>query len=68
MSTIQNPWDEMRKAISESENVMRAADSCAADAARILVGRLRRCAPYTLKALKRELREFNIHTGEWADK
>lgn len=62
---MENPWDLMRAAMNEARRVMNAADEYADQAARICVGRLRRVDAGTLRALKRELRDFNIHTGEW---
>ncbi len=63
-----NAWDTMRDALAEARSVMAAADDFANGAARICVGRLRKVDWSTLKAMKRELRDFNIHTGEWKDK
>lgn len=58
-------FDEMTSALREAEETQRVADRQAERAARIAVGRLRHCSDFTLKALKRELRDFNIHTGVW---
>lgn len=60
-----NPFDEMRRAVQESKEIMRAADVVAGDAARLIVGRLRHCSSGTLEQLKRELRDFNMQTGQW---
>lgn len=63
----ENAWDRMRAAMSEARATMEAADDFANGAAQLCVGRLRRVHSGTLKALKRELRDFNIHTGEWKE-
>lgn len=64
-----NKFDEMRAAVAEAEILMRAADSVSCQMARMLVGRLRKVeSTYVLEQLKRELRQFNIHTGRWSDK
>jgi len=61
-----NAWDEMRAAIDEARDRLRAADNCASDMASILRGRLRRVnSTYELRELKRELRDFDMTTGEW---
>lgn len=60
-----NAFDETRIAVDRAKLQMRAADACADDMARILRGRLRHVRPWNLEALKRELREFNMHTKEW---
>ena len=67
MNDEENAWDRMRAAMAEAERTMAAADEQAATMGRILVGRLRHCSAYTLEQLKRELRKFNIHTGNWND-
>lgn len=60
-----NKWDEMRAAYLEAKDQFQAADSLADGMAYMLRGRLRRVGQSTLSDLKRELRRFNIHTGEW---
>jgi hypothetical protein len=60
--------DEMKRAISEAEITLRCADNVSTDMAQLLVGRLRRvkwCK--TLKALKRELMDYNAVTGCWRE-
>jgi hypothetical protein len=62
-----NKFDEMRGAVAEAKQTLAAADSVAGEMASLLVGRLR-CATvrsWDLKRLKKELRDFNIHTGTW---
>jgi len=56
-----NKFDEMREAMQEAEDTLRAA-------ARLLSGRMRKVnSSYLIAQLKRELRDFNIHTGKWKD-
>lgn len=63
---MSNVWDEMRSAVADATNTLRAADDCATDMAWLLKGRLQ-CVtnPYTLAALKRELAQFDAHKKEW---
>lgn len=58
---------EMKKAIDEAAQTMRAADNCANDIAYLLRNRLRSGNVYhsTLCALKKELENYNMHTGRW---
>lgn len=60
-----NTWDTMREAISEARRVEAAANQYASQMANMLRGRLRHCAQADLEALKKELRDYNIHTGAW---
>ncbi len=62
---MENAFDTMRAAIDEATRVQRAADEQAHAMARMLRGRLRHVGAGILSELKRELRDFNIHTGEW---
>jgi len=60
-----NTFDQMREAMREAQTTMRAADSVADTMAEMLRGRLKKVRRWHLAALKRELRDFNMHTGEW---
>jgi hypothetical protein len=63
-----NKFDEMRAAVSEARHTFSAADSVAASMADILRGRLRNNVPaHTLRALKKELRDFDMHRGRWKE-
>ncbi len=66
---MANKHDEMRLMIEEARATFRAADRCANDIANILRGRLRSgdVSGFALTALKKELRDWNIHTGKWSD-
>lgn len=61
----ENAHDLMRRALYEVREVNRAADSAAESMAELLHGRLRHVSHHQLARLKRELRDFNMHTGEW---
>jgi hypothetical protein len=61
----QNPHDLMRAAVQQARSTMTAADNAANSMADLLKGRLKHVSFYHLKELKRELRNFNIHTGRW---
>ena len=63
-----NKFDQMREAVAEAKNTMQAADAVADSMARMLTGRLSKVNSYTLTQLKKELRDFNMHTGTWRDK
>jgi hypothetical protein len=58
---------EMRKAVEEAEQALRAADNVANDIAKVLHGRLRKVSTWHLKKLKAELKNYNMHTGRWKD-
>ena len=58
---------QMKREISEAKQVLRNADDVADSIAEILPGRLRHVSGYTLAKLKKELKDFNAHTGQWRD-
>jgi len=60
-------FDEMQLAIKEAERTVQLADDVTDRLARIIRNRLRsgKVAIWVLSDLKRELRDFNIHTGSW---
>lgn len=60
---------EMREVINQARQTIEAADNVANDIAYILKNRLRsgRVSASTLIALKKELANFNMHTGRWKD-
>lgn len=62
---MENAFDTMRTALSEARAALGAADHYARQMAWLLDGRLRQVDANTLKNLKRQLRDFNIHTGDW---
>lgn len=60
-----NVFDDMRTAVSTAKYTLQAADRVADDMAELLRGRLRHVSVYRLQALKRELRDFDMHKKEW---
>lgn len=58
-------FSEMYDAITEAQRTIELAETQSTRMARILQGRLRMVQPWVLVNLKRELRDFNIHTKEW---
>ncbi len=63
---MANKFDEVRAAIEDAEYTLCAADVMAETMARILQGRLRKVKNYhVLRALKRELKNYDMRTGEW---
>ncbi len=62
-------YEELKRAVEQSEEIMRQSQSFAKQGLRISAGRLR--LMYVdqdiLRALKRELRQFNANTGKWSD-
>lgn len=59
---------EMEQAVDSAKAELRRADTVATSLAYLLVGRLRHVkGACPLAALKKELRNFNIHTGMWKD-
>lgn len=62
---MNNAYDEMEMAIQQAEEVKRAAKTHARRMARFLVGNLRDCNHSELVAFKKELKDYNIHTGKW---
>lgn len=64
-----NKWDAVRASVDEAKAMMRAVDSQAGTMAELLCGRLRLLKSFrgvdTLRALKRELQDFNGTTGKW---
>jgi len=57
---------EVRTAIQQAEQSLRAADNCVNDLAYLLIGRLDKgVSDYTLKKLKKQLENYNMQTGRW---
>ena len=59
--------EEIKSMAYNVRRFLSAADDVAREIAPILIRRLRKCDSNTLKMLKRELRDFNIHTEKWSD-
>ncbi len=63
-------WTEFQTAYDDAKRTMRLADSQTAGMAAMIAGRLRRAdvSGSTLEKLKKELRDYNIHTRLWKQK
>lgn len=66
--SIENPFDEMRRAVAAAKMVNRACDEQANTMVDLLDGRLRSVSAYRLASLKKQLQTFNAHTGRWGQK
>lgn len=62
-------FSEMATAVEEARSTLSNADNYVGKMAKMLVGRLRKgdVPIYVLSALKKELRDWNIHTNSWKD-
>ena len=59
-------FDESEQAINEANQTLRMADRMADKLAHLLINRLRKVSSsWVLQELKRELKDFNAHTGYW---
>ena len=60
-------YEEFDSAVKDAETTMARASAFVRMLARLAVGRLRRSkvSHHVLAELKRELRDYNIHTGRW---
>lgn len=63
-----NAFDQMRDAIAQARQVEHACRQHADEMAGLLIGKLDAVSTHKLKQLKKELRNFNIHTGRWRNK
>ncbi len=61
---------EVENAVREAEMTMRNANQCVSTMAGLIAGKLRSSDvwTYTLDELKKELRDYNMHTGCWKEK
>lgn len=57
--------DDMRAAVREAKATLQRTDNMVEPLAEMVVGRLRHCSDWTLRKLKRELRDYNPHTKQW---
>lgn len=62
---MENPFDEMRRAVQAARELNRAVDDQANNLADLLDGRLQHVSTWRLKKIKAQLRDFNAHTGNW---
>lgn len=60
-------YDDVARAVRTARERVKMGDKVVREVADLLAGRLRvaEVSSYTLKELKRELRNFNIRTGTW---
>lgn len=58
---------EMSRAINEARNTVRQADMLVGRMAALIAGRLQKgdVRPEVLAVLKKELRNFDMRTGQW---
>ena len=56
---------QIQQAINEARNTLDAADRRVDGMARLINGRLKHVTPWVLAEMKKQLRDFNAHTGEW---
>lgn len=66
--SFENPFDEMRRAVSAAKLVNQACDQQANAMVDLLEGRLDHVSVYRLARLKKALTRFNSHTGKWNQK
>lgn len=64
---MSNPFDDIRSAVQQARELNRACDQQANTLADLLEGRLQHVSTCRLTKLKRELRDFNMHTGRWKE-
>ncbi|AEP08927.1 hypothetical protein [Micavibrio aeruginosavorus] len=66
---MTNQWDTFKAAFDEATRTIRIADNHVNDMAGMVRGRLRACSVShsTLCELKRELADYNMHTGKWKE-
>ncbi len=63
---MNNAYDELTDAIAATKSVQSAVRYHSTAMASLLVGNLRSVTRSDyLKALKKELAQYNIHTGKW---
>lgn len=63
-------FNEMSQAVKDARAAINVADSFTAEMARMIVGRLRNSGTsgLVLKALKKELSDYNMNTNSWKEK
>lgn len=64
-----NAYDQVREMVVEVRRLSSALNENASLMAEIIAsdGNLRRVRSYTLKKLKKQLNDYNMHTGRWKD-
>lgn len=56
---------QIERAVNKAKETLRNADKVAGTMASLIRGRLKNVPSYVLADLKKELKDFNIHTGRW---
>ena len=57
---------EINSSINDARRTIENADESTERMCRLIIGRLKHVnSPYLLKQIKKELRDYNMHTGEW---
>lgn len=64
---MSNIFDDVRTAVDAARAAQRAVDDNTRQMASLISGRLRAAdvPQHILRKLKRELRDYNPHTGKW---
>lgn len=62
---MDNPFDVLTRALNEAKEIRRVVTEHGNSMLALLDGNLHGLSAYRLGRIKRQLREFNIHTGNW---
>lgn len=64
---MEMDYDDVARAVRTARERVKMGDKIVREVSDLMAGRLRTAdiPAHTLKELKRELRDFNIHTGTW---
>jgi len=65
---MNNPFTAMQEAIAQSRQLNRAIEQNSYALGYLLRGNLRYCSRRDLVAMKKELADYNMHTGKWKTK
>lgn len=67
---LEMNYADIQKARQDARQTISYADAATRDAAQLIVGRLKvaNVSGWVLYELKRELKSFNMKTGQWTDK
>jgi hypothetical protein len=62
---LDNPFDAVRRAVSEARDINRAVESVAYAMSEMLAPHLRHASCGALADIKAQLRNFDSRTGKW---
>ena len=62
---MSDPHQAVQQLVSEARRLQNASEQYAEQIGTLLVGNLKRVGGSTLAQLKKELANYNIHTGRW---